>query len=417
LEDGRPLHSGAGATAAAASARGAALLDGFSYALSPEEAGGAGWSIWGRTGSSGFSRDGDADAASGAGGDIPFDGAQRSVWLGFDRRTDGGVLSGVAYASSSSDSDHELREFDAGMETDLSIVLPYMEISTDGGPSAHLMVGLVDGEATLNQTGGIEGSAALSMYLVVAGGSRPAAQLKNSTLSWSADLNFSRLSTSEAELAALRDISVSSMRFRGGVELAHSGLGRTWTAMPSLGVRLRHDTGDGVTGTGIELNADMQVLNSSKRFGFGFGVRMLTAHSDDEFSDWGAGLQLHLNPGSSGEGLEFALGPTWGAQDDALLDRDEAFRLGASDLRNRRMRQRGRGLAGSLGYGLRTLGGLLTPYSEYRLTSGEHGGGRQVAGVRFLDGNGVDLRLFSERRILARGKVRSRLAVELQRRF
>ncbi|MBF2755455.1 MAG: hypothetical protein ISN29_09400, partial [Gammaproteobacteria bacterium AqS3] len=76
-----------------------------------------------------------------------------------------------------------------------------------------------------------------------------------------------------------------------------------------------------------------------------------------------------------------------------------------------------RGVAGSIGYGLRTLGGMLTPYSEYRYTGGEYGGARQVAGVKFADGERLDLRLFSERRVSARGETRSRLAVELRRRF
>ena len=53
------------------------------------------------------------------------------------------------------------------------------------------------------------------------------------------------------------------------------------------------------------------------------------------------------------------------------------------------MQGQDRGLSGSIGYGLLTLGGLLTPYSEYRFSSGEFGSIRQVTGVRFSDGDAL----------------------------
>ncbi|MBF2754199.1 MAG: hypothetical protein ISN29_02945, partial [Gammaproteobacteria bacterium AqS3] len=63
------------------------------------------------------------------------------------------------------------------------------------------------------------------------------------------------------------------------------------------------------------------------------------------------------------------------------------------------------------------LGGLLTPYTEYRFTSGEYGGARQVAGLRFSNDDALELSLFSERHIARLGETRSRLAVELQKRY
>ena len=140
-------------------------------------------------------------------------------------------------------------------------------------------------------------------------------------------------------------------------------------------------------------------------------------HSAEDLSDWGAGVQLRYNPDSGGEGLEFAVGPTWGVPDDDLLERDGAFGLDEADRQRRQLRGRDRGLAGSIGYGLRTLGGMLTPYSEYRFRSGDYGSTRQVAGFRFSDSETLELKLFSERQISGLGQTRSRLAVELQKRF
>ncbi|MBF2755474.1 MAG: hypothetical protein ISN29_09495 [Gammaproteobacteria bacterium AqS3] len=60
------------------------------------------------------------------------------------------------------------------------------------------------------------------------------------------------------------------------------------------------------------------------------------------------------------------------------------------------MRGGDRGLAGSLGYGLRAFGGMLTPYTERRFTSGNAGSIRQVAGVRFSDSEALEFSLLSE---------------------
>ncbi|MBF2754166.1 MAG: hypothetical protein ISN29_02770, partial [Gammaproteobacteria bacterium AqS3] len=50
-------------------------------------------------------------------------------------------------------------------------------------------------------------------------------------------------------------------------------------------------------------------------------------------------------------------------------------------------------------------------------TSGEHGSIRQLAGVRFSNSDALEFSLFSERHIARLGQARSRLAVELQKRY
>ena len=102
------------------------------------------------------------------------------------------------------------------------------------------------------------------------------------------------------------------LQLRGGMEWAHNGLGSYWTAMPRIGLQLRHDSGDGVTGTGVEMTAGMNVLSGSERLSLDLNFRTLATHSAEDLSDWGAGLQLRYSPGAGGAGLEFALGPTWG---------------------------------------------------------------------------------------------------------
>ena len=195
----------------------------------------------------------------------------------------------MAYSSSSSDSDYTLGRFGASIETDMSIVLPYMQFEMDGGASGHIMLGVVSGEATLNQTDA-DGHRRPVDVPDVAGGSWRLVQFENSTLSWSGDLNFSTLTTSEADLeVAARSHAASSAACSSGAgsSWSHNGLGESGTARPRIGLQLRQDSGDGITGTGIELTAGMQMLSGSERLSLDFNVRALAAHSAEDLQRLG----------------------------------------------------------------------------------------------------------------------------------
>ncbi|MBF2756093.1 MAG: autotransporter outer membrane beta-barrel domain-containing protein, partial [Gammaproteobacteria bacterium AqS3] len=415
LERGRPVR-----TARPVSSRGSsALISDFSYALSADGdadtgAGGqAGWSVWGRTDSRDF---------SGGSDDIELDGSQSHTWLGFDRRGDGGLLAGLAYTSSSADADYSLDGFSGSIETDLTAVLPYLEIAGDNGASARITIGIGSGEATSVPTRNVETTADLSMQLLAVSGSWPMAELGNSTLSWAGDLGFSSVEAEadvvgDADAFSLDGLSSSATRLRGGVELAHNGLGRDGSVAPRVGLLLRHDGGDGLTGTGFEITAGLSV-SIAGRISLELNVRSLAMHSAEEISDWGAGLMLRGGSGSGGQGFAFALGPHWGAHEDDLLQRQDAFELDRADLQRRQQRS-GRGLMADFAYGLGALGGLLTPYSELRFTSGEFGSMRQIAGVKFNRGDRLELRLFTERQSQTSGRTpaQSELRLELQREF
>ncbi|MBF2755452.1 MAG: hypothetical protein ISN29_09385 [Gammaproteobacteria bacterium AqS3] len=423
LQDGRPLRSGD--TGGGSGPNRAALLSSFSYAITPLPLGGGnpGWSIWGRADSREFS--GIVDG-------IDYDGMQTNAWIGFDRRADSGILFGLAFSSANGDADYTLDSFNASLETNMSTVLPYIEVTTDTGASGRMMLGIGNGEVTLNQTDGLEGTADLTMQLVSIGGRWPAARLEDSTLSWSGDFGFNILQTpkatdAEIEAAAvdagnvlldsLDDLNVRNIRVRGGLELVHNGMGETWKAAPRIGLLVRHDAGDGVTGTGVELVAGLQMRSAAERFSIDFNVRALGAHTSEELTDWGAGLMLRMSSRNDGEGLEFAVGPHWGDINDDLLEREEAFKLDESDIRRRQLNRQTRGMSANIAYGLRTFGGMLTPYSEYRFTSGESGQTNQVTGLRYIGREALELRLFSERQISARGESQSKLGLELNKRF
>ncbi|MBF2753749.1 MAG: autotransporter outer membrane beta-barrel domain-containing protein [Gammaproteobacteria bacterium AqS3] len=408
LEEGRPVRSEAHSTSGMGEA--AALLSSFSYALAPNTEGGSGWSVWGRFDTRDFS----GSTAENA----EFDGSQSGFWLGFDTNTNERVSFGLALGSASADSAYTLGSASGNLDTTMTTVLPYLELKSEGGSTARVILGLGSGEVTLMQTSQSEISADVSMELMAISGSWPVAQLGSSTLSWTGDLGISSLKPETGqEPNALDGLDVASTRFRGGMELEHGGFGSTWKTAPRFGLSVRHDGGDGATGTGVELTAGLQMRSSEERFSLDISLRTLGMHSAEDMTDTSASVEFRLNSRPSGEGMSFTLGPYWGAAEDGLLERDEAFRLDQADMSYRRQRQQERGVAAKLAYGLRGLGGMLEPYSEYDFTSGEYGSMRQVTGVKFSRFDTLELRLFSERQVSGQSPVRSKLRVELKKQF
>ncbi|MBF2755166.1 MAG: hypothetical protein ISN29_07910, partial [Gammaproteobacteria bacterium AqS3] len=407
LDQGRPLRSGTHSTAGA----GGALLSSFSYAFDSNIEGGADWLVWGRFDTRDFSGSMSEDSE--------YEGSQSGFWLGFDTSTSDRLALGLAFGSTSADSGYKRTSLDGSLDTSMTTLLPYMEITGSNGATARAMLGFGSGEITLVQADRSEITAEMSMELMSLSGSWPVTRLGRSTLSWTGGLGFSSMKPegNGSVQSVLDNLNVNSTQFRGGMELEHGGLGSTWKAAPRLGMSLRYDGGDGATGTGVELTAGLQMRSSGGRFSLDISLRTLGMHSAENLTDTGASVEFRLNPRPGGEGVSLTLGPHWGAAEDDLLDRDEAFRLDQSDLRDHRRRQQRRGVAAELAYGLRALGGMLAPYSEYDFTSGEHGSMRQVAGVKFSGQGTLEWKLFGERRVSGRSPARSKLAIELSRQF
>ncbi len=404
LERGRPVRRDTGTRSPAP------LPGSFSYSGAPGSAGGEGWSLWGRTGSEGFTG---AEPY-----EVDFDGRHNHLWVGIDRSISRSWLFGMALGLSSSEVDYTLGQFAGNLKTDTTMFLPYLEITGDSGASGRLMFGVGVGEIELVRTTEHSGTVDFAMQMVSASGSRPAVTLKNSRFSWSGDAGLAVIEPDETQNPALMGLRVESMRVRGGMEFAHDGFGELWIAEPQVGLLLRYDAGDGVVGAGIEVTAGLRVRSADSRFSLGINLRSLELHSDEELSNWGAGVQFRLNPLDGGRGLSFSLGPHWGTTQDGLLERDQAFRLGEGELRSRQHRQQQSGMQAGLAYGLGALGGLLTPYSEYRLTSGDYGPSRRREhGVKFSDRDRLEFRLFSERQTSGQRQDISQLRIELQRQF
>ncbi len=79
---------------------------------------------------------------------------------------------------------------------------------------------------------------------------------------------------------------------------------------PSVGVGLRHDAGDGRTGTGAEVSGGLRYAHPALRLTMESRGRVLLAHGGD-YDDWSVSGRVTLAPGAQGQGLAVTLVPTY----------------------------------------------------------------------------------------------------------
>ncbi len=79
---------------------------------------------------------------------------------------------------------------------------------------------------------------------------------------------------------------------------------------PSVGVGLRHDAGDGRTGTGAEVSGGLRYAHPALRLTMESRGRVLLAHGGD-YDDWSVSGRVTLAPGAQGQGLAVTLAPTY----------------------------------------------------------------------------------------------------------
>ena len=347
-----------------------------------------------------------------------------STWLGFDRRLGDRLLLGVAFAQFSSDAQYRLFTQDLqNLDTSLTAYLSYLEIALNNGGSIRLVVGSGDGSIELGQDASDRPATEddISMDMTSVGLRLPLRQGEKTTLSLTGNFSTSTLSMAGgfAQIGGsgltidqfVTDTESSSIR--AGFELTRSTQG--WVS-PRFSLSMRQDGGDGPTGTGAEFSGGLNIGSPESRFSAQVNVSLLASHgSEYSLDEWGASVEFAFRSRESGRGLSFGLQPEWGHQQTGQLGREEAFRLDRSVSPDERQRT---SMTATAGYGLDAFGGLLTPFAEYQLTGGAASAyGRQTTGVKFFGGPDLEIRLFGERRTSLRSPNRTRIGVEVERRY
>ena len=151
--------------------------------------------------------------------------------------------------------------------------------------------------------------------------------------------------------------TVNANRLRLALEGSHEqALASGSSLTPSLELGLRHDGGDGITGTGIEIGGSLRYRDPAAGLTIEGNGRVLAGQS--EYREWGLGGSLRLDPGAEGRGLSFSLAPAWGdtaSGVDRLWDQDVAELASDDGTANDNVPQMR--LDGELGYGFGALGG------------------------------------------------------------
>ena len=307
---------------------------------------------------------------------IKWDGNLTTVHVGADLRLRENLLAGLALSWSDGDFDYQDRTgIEKGRyESEMVSMHPYVSWSKpDNALRAWATVGYGRGEVDVENIQGRHssdtrmktGAAGVNMQVYAADGLLGASGPV--TVQIKADGHVSEVKTDGG--TGINPLTSDIQRLRVAVEGTHvhslDGGGRL---EPALEAGLRHDGGDGLEGTGVEIGASVRYVNPSKGVTAKGRGRYLVSHSDD-YDEWGFSGEIRIDPGADGRGLAFSLEPSWG-EFQSGLDRLWEEDVGDGALGNRINSAKGR-LDVKVDYGLSAGDiALLTPYARISLLGG-----------------------------------------------
>ena len=369
------------------------LLLGSAFSLSSgNEPGAPRWGAWGRFATSSF--DGEEDGVI-LGGDVT------TAFLGADVAS-GHWLGGIALGLSEGDGPFGLESETASnrttgtVESELSMVYPYLRFSATERLDLWAMGGYGAGTMTITEDGGtpLKTDIGMTMGAVGVKGTVLAPPADGGlALSVKSDALFVR-TTSDAvhgdaasggNLAkAEADVSRLRLVLEGSRAFALKGDG---TLTPTFEVGVRQDGGDAETGAGIELGARLRYTRPGVTVEG--AVRRLVAHEEGGYEEWGASGAIRIDPGTSRRGLSFTLTPAWGHAGSAA---ERLWGLGdARGLAPDAEVEAGQRLDAELGYGVGAHPGVVTPFAGLGLADG---GARKLRlGARWALGPATSLNL------------------------
>ena len=329
---------------------------GFTLSLSENGSGGSGWTLWGR---------GDWLGFEGVDGTESWDGKQWTAWLGADTRMSERVMAGLAVSRGVVETDYTLDgEFEGKLETSLTAVWPYVQVTTGPGSAVRLVLGAGSGDAEHRGFDEEVEEAGLSLVAGSVSGRYLVTRSGNASISAIGGASMAQIKTNgEAATSSIAGLKANSWRVRAGVEAAHDGYPMSsesgWMMAPRGSVSARQDGGDGVTGTGMEVSAGVRMTAPDGRISLDASGHWLAAHSKNGTKEWGASLEARMNAGADGRGLSLALGTDWGHQQQGgALTREKLFED------EQQTEPQGLSLTARSGYGFAMSGGLLTPFAE-----------------------------------------------------
>lgn len=351
------------------------------------------WTLWGVGGDMGAFQGRPEERFS-------MDGEVFAGHVGLDYRVSDKLLAGAIVSHTSGRVDYRFSGpagDDGGIDMQLASTHPYVHWTPVSGLGVWGSVGFGRGNATLADEKG-EAGTEIEMRMLAAGSRRELMSVGLVDLAVKMDAFLVQMQSEEHDY--LPRVAAETSRVRLALEGSRSfafGNGSALSASLELGGRA--DGGDAETGAGAELGAGIAYMHPA---GVDVQARghVLLAHEESEFGQWGAGLTVNFDWGTPGEGLFFALAPTWGAPATGAEGMWSSTRA-AQVLLATGNADPGMNLDSRVGYGLNLPGGqgTLTLFSEM---GQPHGGpahlrlGTQLGRLR-TNGSRLDLELYGER--------------------
>ena len=329
-----------------------------------------------------------------------WDGRIVSGYMGVDRWLNEQVLTGLSVSLTKGDFDYTDTTPGEGGRGDYYVkmlsVSPYVSWFLSDDAYIWGAVGYGRGQVDIDdeQVQSVATSD-LSYKSVAAGGSGRLFDVGDTTFSLKSEA-FKVWMDVEGDDYLIDEMSVGVHQLRLSMEGSYeyrfaSG---TWFN-PLVEVALRHDGGDGETGTGVELGGGFLYENPNLGLSISGRGRWLAAHSSDEFSQWGVGGAVIFDTGADKQGALFSVSPEWG---DTSSGVDSLWERGVEGLSSEDGGANDMHLDAEFGYGLSALGGdgLFTPYSGLRV--GGDGWRQYRLGSRLDLGRSTSLSLETDRR-------------------
>ena len=318
-------------------------------------------------------------------GALTWEGDVTSTHLGADTRLGEEVLAGLSLSRSQGSFTFEDRAREGaaaagGHVSRLTSLNPYVGWTAPGGVGLWSTFGIGWGEVEIEGTTAGPVSSDMTQRSLSVGA--------NGTVLERADVGAGTMTRvrlkGQGTLARLEIDSSGSMaglradtrQVRLMVNGSHERRLASGTFVPSVEMGLRHDGGDGTTGTGFEAGGGLRyedptwglVVEGRARVFFIGGAR----------EEWGLGGRVQLDPDPRGHGLSFSLSPHWGETAAGVGRLWEQGVVGSAIAGSTPGEPR---VGARIGYGIGALGGrgVLTPYAglersgeALRLRGGAH---------------------------------------------
>ena len=348
------------------------------------------WTVWGRGAASGFA--GQPEEG------FKMDGTLYSGYLGLDYRQ-ASLLMGLAVAHSTGTVDYERTGgTTAGVDVQLTSLLPYAHWQPRPGLGLWGLLGAGWGEMDLKAVGDpTTYTTALTSWLGAVGGRQALTTWQGIDLAAKTDAFLTTLrSEAKTNLPGARGHAERvRLLLEGQTAVALSPVSRV---QPRLEVGGRWDSGTAEQGLGLELGGGLAYTQTEWGLSVDMQGRYLLVHEDGAFEDWGASVNVRLDPGVGGEGAYLTVAPVWGQPGSGVEQLwGQAAAVPGGPPAARAAGWRPGNVEIDVGYGLALADGrgLLTPYGG--LVLGDPGTARYRLGSRWALSTLLDLNIEGER--------------------